>query len=532
MLLTRTGARILPHLTRLFFESVATTIFASDHGQRLRSESDMQELLEDIVRTMTQKRRTYYGPMHILRPGKGMPKKKLVSQQKKDRVSTTSIMIDWYSVVQLTRRPGKVQIDTQTKRETVKVRLSLEKDTGKDVARFWTKPTPEQREHQRNQPGMHRFRQFFNFANELVPITQQDMRSMKKNANGGYAPGLTILGFKPRDAIPFYHSVSKTFLIFPNDTDVQGSRNAFEHLHAAMLRKNVLGVGEVLHTRETSQSRLVAIHPFEATDYLPPGMYVTTLPFEDDMRAVAPDAASIEMMHLRQQQQQQQNEQQTRGKTVLPDQHNEPDPVVSTEIRFGLSPDGDTNRQPHDHALGSVASEALVAAAMNLMSRQSLSSMEIGSDFENAALIDFYSYLTSVAFDTIQEERIYDTRENESVLKIARKEIDAFQWCLPVDVEPPKTTTTSRKRVRTIVPDDSGMDWNELYRTDEIGTCTMDVLKKHLRSVGLPTSGRKSDLVARVTESVEEKWMNDKMRYTTKEQGSIKAEEELVVGII
>ena len=47
-----------------------------------------------------------------------------------------------------------------------------------------------------------------------------------------------------------------------------------------MLRKNVLAVGEVLQ-RESSQARLVAIYPFEETDFMPPGMYVQMLPFED-----------------------------------------------------------------------------------------------------------------------------------------------------------------------------------------------------------------------------------------------------------
>eukprot|EP00537_Pseudo-nitzschia_pungens_P013005 CAMPEP_0172392606 /NCGR_PEP_ID=MMETSP1061-20121228/8689_1 /TAXON_ID=37318 /ORGANISM="Pseudo-nitzschia pungens, Strain cf. pungens" /LENGTH=795 /DNA_ID=CAMNT_0013123477 /DNA_START=161 /DNA_END=2548 /DNA_ORIENTATION=- len=470
-----------------FFDSMASE-FASKHGQLLRSESDMLDILTDEFENMNKKRRTYYGPMHILRRGKNTKEK------------DSSIMIDWYSVVQLSRRPGKVQIDKETKRETIKVRYTLEKDTGKDVARFWNKPTIEQREHQRNQPGMRRFRHFFKFANELVPMTQQDMGAIRNNANGDYAPGLTVLGFKSRDAIPFHHSTSKTFVIFPNDTDVQGSRNAFDHLHAAMLRKNVLGVGEVLHNRENSQSRLVAIYPFESTSYLPHGMYVATLPFEDDMRAVAPDAASTEW-DLKQEE-----KKDWIGATFS--LQNQPDSIGSN-ARDGFS---DANSQKH--MLGNIASEDLIKAAVKLMSRQSLKSFEIGLHFENAALTEFYSYLKSVVFNTVKEEMDYDTTiDPELVLEIARKEIETFKSFLPIDVEQ-EATAPSRKRERNKVPDTSGINWEELYRTDDVGSCKMDLLKQYLRSVGLPTSGRKSDLVERVTRSIE-------MKSTTGDRGCI-----------
>jgi len=443
-------------------------------------------------------------------------------------------MIDWYSLVQLLKRPGKVQIDTQTKRETVKIRLTLEKDTGKEVAKFRNKPTPEQKEHERNQPGIQRFRQFFNFANELVSFTPQDLKTMNRNANGGYGPGLTILGFKPRDVIPFHHKISKTFLIFPNDTEVQGSYDAFMHLHASMLRKSVLALGEALH-RESSQSRLVAVYPFQDADRLPPGMYVQYLPFEDDMRALLPDAASIEF-HSRQQ-----NTIATkRLDNEIPDPHG-PDGIDGNK-EAGVIPEEPNNVVSNDNLFSdfgkhqdvtcNIASEDLVQAAMNLIRRQTTSEIEIGVDFENAALTEFYAYLMSVAFDTTKEESEYDTILNkDAVLDIAGKQIDDFRSWLPIDVERPKAST-SRKRIRTIVPDDSGVDWIELYERGEIVECKMDLLKKYLRSVGLATSGRKSDLVDRVTESLEQKYSKENGNDMKKEQDSVNLKENMMAGSV
>jgi hypothetical protein len=329
----------------------------------------------------------------------------------------------------------------------------MEKDSGNEVARFWTKPDAEQREIQNNQPALKRFRQFFNFAGELVPITKDDSQTMLKNSNGGFEPGLTILGFKPRDAIPSYHCVSTTYLIFPNDTEIKGSRKGFLSLYRAMVRKNVLAVGEVLH-RETLQSRLVAIYPLDEDDENSPGMYVMQLPFEDDIRAVAPDEASMEFDRLA-------------GKSGV---KNEDDPETATSSNDVEILDHDNN---DENLTGNIASEELVDAAIKLMCKQNLNEHELGVDYENAALSEFYSYLKSVAFDAPKEINNYDTIiPAEGILKIAKAEIDAFNASLPIDIEKPKAET--KKRVRKIAPDDSGIDWKELYNRDEID----------LRSVG------------------------------------------------
>jgi ATP-dependent DNA helicase 2 subunit 1 len=402
----------------------------------------------------------------------------------------------------------------------VKIRLLLEKDTGKEVTRHWAKPTAEQREYQKSQPGLQRLRRFHNFANELVPMSTDDMKKITQNANGGYAPGLTILGFKPRNSIPSHHSILKPFLIFPNDTEVQGSENAFMHLHAAMLRQNVLALGENLQ-RETSQSRLVAIYPFEETDHLPPGMYVKLLPFKDNIRKIVPDAASEELDRRKEQQKAVARNRQN-NELDYPDRYGSNNAAFENDVLF-------SDRDSQDSITGNIASEELIKAAIDLMSRQGLSSAEIGEDFENKALTEFFSYLKSVAFDTTKEENNYDTDVNrDAVLKIAGKEIDAFRSRLPIDVERPKVSK-SRKRIVKIIPDDSGIDWNELYRSDEIGTCKVDQLKKYLRSVGLSTSGRKADLVGRVTKSLEEKCTADNtISIMKKEDGNIKQEYKLL----
>jgi hypothetical protein len=81
-----------------FFESLASTWFFQ---QCFRDMGELeQDGLDVIYRRMKKNRRVYYGPMHLLHSSSGRE---------------APIMIDWFSPVQLARRPAKVQIDDETK---------------------------------------------------------------------------------------------------------------------------------------------------------------------------------------------------------------------------------------------------------------------------------------------------------------------------------------------------------------------------------------------------------------------------------
>jgi hypothetical protein len=81
-----------------FFESLASVWFFEKCFQ------DIEELEQDgldvIYQRMNRNRRVYHGPMHILH-----------SSVDKE----APMMIDWFSPVQLAKRPSKVQIDDETK---------------------------------------------------------------------------------------------------------------------------------------------------------------------------------------------------------------------------------------------------------------------------------------------------------------------------------------------------------------------------------------------------------------------------------
>jgi ATP-dependent DNA helicase 2 subunit 1 len=151
-----------------------------------------------------------------------------------------------------------------------------------------------------------RLRSFVKFGGqgELVPMNKVDKVNIKKagNANIEFA-SLILLGFKDKSAVPFMHTQEATYFAYPNDETVEGSCSAFAHLHASMLRKGVVAIGELL-TRSNASSRLVVVTAVaeelveeqvngEIVVQLskPPGMMVVGLPFEDEVRAMGPDEA-------------------------------------------------------------------------------------------------------------------------------------------------------------------------------------------------------------------------------------------------
>ena len=303
--------------------------------------------------------------------------------------------------------------------------------------------------------GFDRILHFANFGMDRVIFSPNDVALVKKASNPGTgSASLIILGFKPRDAIPITFTVDTTYFVYPTDERGEGSIDAFANLHAAMLRRDVVAIGEMLN-RVTSGSRMVAVFPqaeqkemedgFE-DQITPPGMVVVTLPFEDDVRKMEPD----------------------------------------------------TN--------ATTAPEALVGAAIDLIRHQKLENVELGVNFENASIAKFWRYVEAVALETtIPSKEEHETELNESeVVNAAGAQIEAFRNSLPPDVKlerKAKERPPKRKAVE-LVEDESGLDWVHLYSSDSIADCKVDDLKSYLKSVGARTGGRKADLAIRVSQSI------------------------------
>lgn len=318
------------------------------------------------------------------------------------------------------------------------------------------------------QPNHKLMRKFFEFGGEHVPISEEDKATIKKQCNAcPDFPGLILLGFKPADSIPCHHILKSPYFVYPNDDTCRGSADAFAHLHTSMLRKNVVGIGEFLY-RTTAFSFLVAFFPLEeelvteededgrpyTRQVRPPGMRVVRVPFEDEVRAIASDDAT--------------------------------ETFQSTGV--------------------DVAPEELVEAAVKLVEKQTINA-ELGEDFQNPAVENYWDYVESVALGEGKKAgRKFDTEiDKDAVLKHAGAEIETFSALLPEDIIPEK-----KRKARAIEPDDTGIDWETVYAEGNLSKCRVPELKKKLGAHGEQKTGVKADvsLTVDVTYSFTVVWLN------------------------
>lgn len=364
-----------------------------------------------------------------------------------------------------------------------RVRQIIPAGGGDVIAEYKSFASPNSKRIMKNRHEL-RLRRFVVFGGERVPMTKNDQIETRKasNANKEFA-SIILLGFKPKDRIPFFHTLEQSYFVYPTPDDtsddkrynraknkgdssgVSGGCDAFAHLHASMIRKGVVAIGELL-TRVTATSRLVVMWPtggsannnyyndnvvsssgcdnFMSDDGLPPGLAMASLPFEDEVRLQEPDIAT----------------------------------------------------ETWDNTHTDVASEELICSTMELIQRQTLTGAAIGENFDNANLLQFWDYVEHIALaEPIQPEDCYhkyDTVINKAeVRKAFGAQIDQIKSLLPDDIIPEKKPSI-RQRKRE--PDDSGIDWEMMYSENRISDCRVPDLKKKLRSIGETVSGNKQEV--------------------------------------
>ncbi|KAL0944495.1 ku70 protein [Colletotrichum truncatum] len=130
------------------------------------------------------------------------------------------------------------------------------------------------------------FKKAYKFGGEYVHFTPEEQKSLKDFGS----PIIRIVGFKPRSMLPFWANVKKSTFIFPSEEDYVGSTRVFTALWQKLLKDNKIGVAWAV-TRSNANPILVAIIPSHeksddesGTPYLPAGLWLTPLPFADDLR--------------------------------------------------------------------------------------------------------------------------------------------------------------------------------------------------------------------------------------------------------
>jgi len=290
-----------------------------------------------------------------------------------------------------------------------------------------------------------RIRHYMRLGNNHLPISPYEMAGIKMRANAA-ANNISLIlnGFKPRNSLSYAYLMDKALFAYPTDSDVRGSTRAFMALYRSMLKKNVIGIGELL-SRKAGSSRHVAIIPHQSDSYASDSFILLPLPYREEVRKGGP-----------------------------------------TQMESSI-----------------VEQDLLVKCAELMKSQIISSSIDFRSSFPNPSLKIFWSYIESTAFHMPLDKR--STNYFDSLKQIQNtsvESIEAFRLLWPEE-EPTKSNKKGNAKEKPM--DLTGVDWESVHASNSLEKYKVDELKTFLRSIGGKVSGTKKVLMERIKDYWEQK---------------------------
>ena len=149
----------------------------------------------------------------------------------------------------------------------------------------------------------------YKFGGEQITFTPEEITKLRHFGD----PGIRIIGFKPASMIPIWANEKPSTFIYPSEDDYIGSTRAFSALQHKLLMDQKVGIVWFV-ARKNATPVIAALYPgAEKLDetgaqITPPGMWLSPLPFADDIRQdpetthiVAPDPLIDRMREVVQQ---------------------------------------------------------------------------------------------------------------------------------------------------------------------------------------------------------------------------------------
>lgn len=125
----------------------------------------------------------------------------------------------------------------------------------------------------------------YKFGGEQIAFTPKEVEELRHFGD----PGIRIIGFKPMSMLPIWANLRPSTFIYPSEDDYVGSTRVFAALQKKLLDDDKIGIAWYV-ARKNAAPQIAAIIPgAEKLDDLgaqviPPGLWITPLPFADDIR--------------------------------------------------------------------------------------------------------------------------------------------------------------------------------------------------------------------------------------------------------
>ncbi|KAL9123421.1 MAG: hypothetical protein Q9187_000022 [Circinaria calcarea] len=313
-------------------------------------------------------------------------------------------------------------------------------------------------------------RKAYKFGGAQITFTPDEISKLRDFGE----PGIRIIGFKPLSMLPIWANVRPATFIYPSEEDYIGSTRVFSALQQKLLKDDKMGLAWFI-ARKSATPVITAIIPGveklndDGEQVLPPGMWIITLPFVDDIRQNpettlirSPDSLTNLTRVIIQQLQ-------LPGARYYPGKY--PNPALQWHYRIlqALALEEDLPEKPEDKT---------VPRYRQINKRAGAYAIEWGVELE-AQYQDWVQANQTSATSAKQAKRPASSAKDDS---------------------------ESKKKAKTAETDTiSDEDMRDHFDRNSIAKLSMPVLKAWLGKKGLSLSGKKADLVERIEPYFEQK---------------------------
>jgi ATP-dependent DNA helicase 2 subunit 1 len=286
-------------------------------------------------------------------------------------------------------------------------------------------------------------------------FTDDEMKTIKYIGE----PSLVLLGFKPTARIKAQFNVKAPYFIYPDDGNIKGSTAAFHALLLACAEMQQVMIARLIY-RRLSIPRFVALLPqLETFDSLgnqetSPGFHLVFLPYADDLRNLNYEATPITDEPLK-----------LSAKKVVD--------ALKLPIKFDSTAISNPALQKHYTVVQAIALEE-----------------DMPEEVEDSLQPDTEGMIKhSQLFENFNELALLNQQNDSAAPSNKRK--------LGEDNEP----TVKKLKQEEAEAEFDKFDWRKEIDSGTIKKLTINDLKIYLRKNKLPLTGKKEELINRITQN-------------------------------
>ncbi len=202
-----------------------------------------------------------------------------------------------YTLVQRTKRPGKVELFADTNKPVKKITTATCESVGKtlrpaDIRYMYRLTCLRQVRPKKvtNDPKTAAAARAAAIANSGGPVLFGFTANELTEISDIGVRGIVLYGFKNRASFRQEHILRAPSFVYPDEGAYLGSKNLFTQLLQSMIKKNLIAIVMVNLRRGRSMPRFAALVPQEEENdedgmqLAPPGFHLYALPFKNDVR--------------------------------------------------------------------------------------------------------------------------------------------------------------------------------------------------------------------------------------------------------